>query len=81
MKRLASENGWLIVPYLKLIGEYRKSLIMYLNPQPKRENKCNNMQSYQIKIVALTALAAWIVCFIKAETVSSADKNERQPIM
>jgi len=32
------------------------------------------MQSHQIKIVALTALAVWIVCFIKAETVASADK-------
>jgi len=34
------------------------------------------MQSYQIKIVALTALAVWIVCFIKAETVASADKPD-----
>jgi len=39
VKRLASENGWLIVPYLKLIGEYRKSLIMYLNPPPKKEKQ------------------------------------------
>ena len=34
------------------------------------------MQSYQIKIVALTAVAVWIVCFIKAETVASADKPD-----
>ncbi len=39
------------------------------------------MQSYQIKIVALIALAVWIVCFIKAETVTSADKPDFKVII